>query len=331
MAVTVVDIAERAGVSRAAVSKALNDKSDISAGLKRKIRRIADEMGYTVNIAAKTLSTRKTSTVGVSLAFPQIPTVAERILGIQDCVLRSGYLSMISFHGGDLESEISQLRMLRGRVDGVIVTPINQDKKLADCLAELGVPVVLMNETLAGVEADYVGDDDDEGGYVGAAHLLDSTKGPLCYFGNRADCPSDNAITRGVRRALEEKGVKGGFVSLWDNTDRERVDKNVGILLSEHPEVKGVFAFSDMTALWVMESLLNRGVAIPSRMKIMGYDNIDFASMARIPLTSISQPNRQIGAQAAALLLEKLKDSNSGLPPRKIVFPPRLIVRDSTR
>lgn len=332
MVVTVGDIAKKAGVSRAAVSKALNDKSDISASMKKKIKKIADEMGYIVNVAAKTLSTSKTGTIGVVVAFPQIPTVAERILGIQDCALQNGYLCMISFHNGELESEINQIRMFRSRVDGLIITPINQEKELAECIKRLNVPVVLMNETLSGLEVDYIGDDDEEGGYIGGIHFIDAAQGCMAYFGNRADCPSDLSVIRGIKRAFEQKGITlYDMPVLWNNIDRESIDKNVELLLEKHPAVKGIFAFSDMTALWAMESLAKRGIEIPAQMKIMGYDNIDFASMARIPLTSISQPNRQIGSQAATILFERLEVSSEKLHPRKIVFPPSLIIRDSSR
>lgn len=332
MVVTVGDIAKKAGVSKAAVSKALNDKNDISVSMKRKIRKIADEMGYIVNVAAKTLSTRKTGTIGVVVAFPQIPTVAERILGIQDCALQNEYLCMISFHNGELESEINQIRMLRSRVDGLLITPINQAKKLAECIKGLNVPCVLMNETLSGLEADYVGDDDEEGGYIGGIHFIESTQGRMAYFGNRVDCPSDLSVIRGIKRAFEQKGITFyDMPVLWNNIDRESIGKNVELLLERHPAVKGIFGFSDMTALWAMESLAERGIEMPGQMKLMGYDNIDFAAMARIPLTSISQPNRQIGNQAAALLFERLKVSSEKRHPRKIVFSPSLIIRDSSR
>ncbi len=328
--VTVKDIAKRAGVSRAAVSKALNDKSDISISVKKKIRKIANEMGYVANVAAKTLSTRKTGTIGVLVGFPQIPTVAERILGVQDCAMQKNYLCMISFHDGKMANEINQVKMLKGRIDGLIITPINQSRDLVKNIKELNVPVVLMNEALPGLDTDYVGDDDEHGGYIGALHFIEAAGGHMAYLGNRTDCPSDLAVIRGIRRAFEKKNIPDSLHVLWGNADQNDVNRNIDILIKDFSGIKGIFCFNDMTALWAMQYLDRQGVNVPSQMKVMGYDDISFAAMARVPLTSISQPNRQIGVQSAMVLFDRMEAPATYDHPKKIIFSPTLVIRDSS-
>jgi LacI family transcriptional regulator len=332
MAVTVTDIAKRAGVSKGAVSKALNDKHDISQAMKKKIRKLADEMGYSVNIAAKTLSTQKTGTIGIVVAFPQIPTVAERIIGIQELASEYGYLPMVTFHNGTLTDEINHLKKLRNRIDGLIITPINQENELVEALNSMKIPVVFMNETIAGVDADFVGEDDEMGGSMAAAHLLETAGDRIAYLGNHADYYSDSAILRGIRRAFEEKGLDYNHISTyWGNYSQANTRKNVEALLADRPDTKAVLTFSDMTALWVLDVLNQKEIVVPEDIKLVGYDDIEFAQMARIPLTSISAPNREIGHTAASLLIERLQKESNSFIPKKIVFPPTLEIRESSR
>ena len=332
MAVTVSDVAKRAGVSRAAVSKALNDKPDISQAVKRKIKRIAHEMGYTVNIAAKALSTNKTGTIGIIVGFPQIPTVAERIIGIQEKAAEAGYLALTTFHSGKLQEEIDYLEKIKNRVDGLIMTPINPDKKLINALKSLSMPLVLMNEMLEGFNADFVGDDDEYGGEIGGKHLLTKTNKHIAYFGNNEKYYSDNSLIRGIKRAYEETGRNLNlFSNYWDNFSKENTEKNVAEALAKNSDLEGIFAFSDMTALWIIDYLSEQGVSVPEDIKVIGYDDIEFAKMSRISLTSIAQPNREIGRSAAAMLIERIKADNlRQAAPRKTIFPPELKIRQSS-
>jgi LacI family transcriptional regulator, galactose operon repressor len=331
--ITVSDIAKRAGVSKGAVSKALNDKPDISQAMKRKIKKLAAEMGYSVNIAAKALSTRKTGTIGIVVAFPQIPTVAERIVGIQELASEHGYLPMVTFHNGNLTDEVNHLEKLRNRIDGLIITPINQGTQLEEALKALKVPVVFMNETIPGFDADFVGEDDEMGGGLGATHLLEAAGSNIIYLGNQANYYSDTAILRGIRRAFEEKSMDYNcFSAYWGNYSQANTKKNIVALINDKPDTRGIFAFSDMTALWALDVLNQKGISVPGEIKLVGYDNIEFAAMARIPLSSISQPNREIGHTAASILIERLQKNTSGqFVPKKIVFPPALEIRESSR
>ncbi|MDD5598598.1 MAG: LacI family DNA-binding transcriptional regulator [Victivallaceae bacterium] len=332
MAVTVTDIARRAGVSKGAVSKALNDKHDISQAMKKKIRKLADEMGYSVNIAAKALSTQKTGTIGIVVAFPQIPTVAERIIGIQELASEYGYLPMVTFHNGTLTDEITHLQKLRNRIDGLIITPINQGGQLVEAINSLKMPVVFMNEMISASNTDFVGDDDEMGGRLAAAHLLETAGHNIAYLGNNLNYYSDSAILRGIRMAFEEKNMDYNCVSVyWGNYSQANTRKNIAALLAAKPDIKGIFTFSDMIALWALDILNEWKISVPGDIKLVGYDDIEFAKMARIPLTSISQPNREIGHTAASLLIERLQKKPAGkFIPKKIVFPPTLEIRESS-
>ena len=332
MQITLKDIAKKAGFSKAAVSKALNDKSDIPLETRNRIKKIAREMGYSFNFAAKTLATRKTMTVGVVVAFPQIPTVLERIRGIQAAALDNGYATSIAFHDGASEHELKQITILAGRVDGLIITPTHSSQELVNCLEKINVPTVLMSEPLPGLEVDFVGDDDREGGRIAARHLLETGHRLIAYLGDSPDIPSDRLILTGMREVFAEKNMAfDERLVAWDNVTEQSTSKNVDGLLASGTLPSAFFCFSDMTALWALNRLCERGVGVPGEIALVGYDNIEFSRFARVPLTSIAQPNHEIGFQAMTIMLQRLRSSEFAGSAKKVIFPPKLIIRASSR
>lgn len=331
MKVNLAVIAHKAGVSTASVSKALNNKSDISAATKKKIRNIAAELGYSCNFAARTLSTRRTCTIGIIQAFPHIPTVIERLKGVQDTAMEYGYVTSVSLHSGDPEDEKRQLSVLAGRVDGFIITPVDCTAERARIIDNTDMPLVQMSDAVTGLLADYAGGDDFEGGCLGAAHLLEQGARRISYFAGASRSSSDREIIRGIRSVLSEQGLsmKSGMV-LRENTDKKRIRANVNSLLRKKNMPDAVFCFSDTAALWVMDSLMQQGISVPGDMLVLGYDNIAVSEIARVPLSTISQPNYEIGRNAMKMLAERLDPEISDQPPRKIIFPPRIISRNST-
>lgn len=326
---TITDIAKAAGVSRAAVSKALNDKADIAPATRERIKRLAGKMGYSFNFAARALSSRKTMTIGVVAGYPQLSPVIDRIMGIQEECEKSGYLSTISFHTGSLEKEIAHINLLRERIDGLIITPTNPSSKLVECIENLKLPLVFMSESIPECQFDVVSDDDELGGYLAYSHLLNSGRKKIAYFGNQPHIFSDQALLRGCARAAGESGIiLDDSLTFWGNTEKTSIAANIEKALKT-TSIDAVFCFCDIAALWSMEKLLELDIAIPDDIAVAGYDGTDFSAMARIPLTTITQPNIEIGRQAAATLLERITNQNSTAP-KKIIFPPKLLIRDST-
>lgn len=331
MTITICGIAQAAGVSTAAVSKALNGKKDISPETRDRILELASQMGYSANLAAKALVSKKTMTIGIVIPFPDLATGMERVKGIQDRCDLDGYLTTCTFHNGNSADENRRLNYLKGRVDGIIITPSGNNNQLKDLIQRMAIPIVFMSETNSELEVDFVADDDEEGAALAARHLLQGERKSFAYFGNNQCIYSDRCIIKGLRKACEEHNCNVSDVTmLWDNISPEKTIANLDILLKNRPDISSIFCFSDMTAIWIMESLLARGRKIPDDFAIIGYDDIKLASMVQVPLTSIAQPNFEIGSQAAALLLERITEKKKFKIPRKIIFPPRLIVRKST-
>lgn len=332
MAVTLHDIAKKAGLSVAAVSKALNNRPDISQTTAKKVRRIADRLGYTVNIAARTLVTRRTGVVGVIVSFPENPTVVERLRGIQSAAVEHEYLTSIAFHDGSVEKEIQQIRLMNGRVDGIVVTPSNQLPAIKNALIQTGLPVVLMNEPIDGFAVDFIGNDEEEGGRLAAEHAFSIGCRNSAYLGSSATIPSDQGIIAGLKKSLGNNNLTlSPDYILWGNTTSEATRSHVDFLMSMSSRPDFIATFSDLTAFWVLARLNEIGVRVPQDVSVIGYDNIEFTQLTRPTLTSISQPNMEIGRTALNTLMDRIEDTNSAIPFRRIVFRPELVIRDSTK
>jgi LacI family transcriptional regulator len=331
--VTLKQIAEKVGVSAAAVSKALSDRSDIAPKTRARIKKIAQQMGYSVNVAARTLATNRTMTLGVIVPFPRNPTVVERLRGIQASALEAGYLTSMSFHDGVPEDERKQIRLMANRVDGLIITPVSQTKELADVLTMCNVPVVCMSEPLQCLETDYVGDDDRLGGRFLGEHLLQTGRSRFAYFGETIWTPSDKGLLEGLREVLSDSASKLAFLrehTTWDNFTREQTLRNIQRILTCEARPDAILSFCDQTSLWIFQELVHRGFRVPQDVAICGYDNNEHLEYVSVPLTSVAQPNYEIGSQSVCLLLDRLRDKNTDYPFRKVIYSPELIVRQST-
>ncbi|NQU43374.1 LacI family DNA-binding transcriptional regulator [bacterium] len=331
MAVSLAHIAARAGVSTAAVSKALRDHRDISLATRDRIKKIAREMNYRGNFAARTLVTRKTLTIGVLVAFPHIPTVVERLQGIQKAATEQEYATSMAFHGCEPESELRQIRLLDGRVDGLLITPTRRSVALLKRLQELAIPIVAMSEPVPRLSCDYVGVDDEMGGRLVIRHLLAKGHREVAYLGDAPENGSDSAILEAVREGLSFAGcgLPDEWVC-WGNTVRHKVEENMDRLMGGLRTPTAIFACNDLAGAWAEQWLLRKGLRVPEDIALVGFDDIEIATLITVPLSSVSQPNFDIGYQAASLLLERLRPDAAPMSPRRVVFQPSLVVRESS-
>ena len=333
MAATIHDIAEKTGLSLAAVSKALNDKKDISVQTKEYVKQIARELGYTVNIAARTLATKKTMCIGIVVTFPQIPTVLERIRGIQSVLEENNYLGVTAFHDGSSKSEIQNFEMLCGRTDGIILTPTRTSQKFLADLKSCRIPLVLMSEDIPSLTMDYISSDYFEGGMLTARHLVDSGRTHIAFLGSHPSTYSDCQTISGLKKVFKDSNLsfRKNVHIYWHNSTREATGENISLLMREHPETEAVFAFSDITAIWTMDYLRADNIMVPEEVAVVGYDDNELSASLKISLTSVAQPNFDIGRQAALALMERIIECGpSRQEPKKVVFPAKLMVRESS-
>ncbi|WP_406691314.1 LacI family DNA-binding transcriptional regulator [Saccharopolyspora sp. ID03-671] len=328
--VGIKDVARAAGVSIGTVSNVVNRPQLVSEETRRRVQAAIDELGYVRDESARQLragSSRIMALLVLDLANPFFVDIAR---GAEQAAHEAG-LNVITCNSGqrvDLES--SYLSMLaEQRVRGVLLSPVDTTGERLRAFARNGIPYVFVDRTVPEVQGSSVAVDDVTGGALAAHHLAETGHREIAMVNGPSLLAQCRDREAGARSALQDHDV---HLSVLDAPALDVASgRDAGArLLGRSPRPTAVFCANDLLALGVLQAMVAAGVRVPEEMAIVGYDDIEFAGAAAVPLTSVRQPARQIGRTAAELLI----DETSGEAPvkhRRLVFQPELVVRDSTR
>ena len=336
--VTIRDVARAANVSISTVSHVLSGKRPTSGPTRRRVEAVIERLGYRPNRVAQSLVWRKPFAIGLiipDITNPYFPTFAR---GAEDCVRDRGYTLVLGNSDYDPRREFSYLDLVRSQqLAGAIyclgdeMSPIVPELHRA---VEEGLPVVLVHSPLARLPT--VCADNRQGGRLAANHLLE--------LGHRAigmvsALPLDEGMAdreAGFLDALREAGLavdRSAVPVTYGNHQIEGGYQATAELLAHEPGLTAIFVLNDLMALGALEAGRASGRRIPEDLSIVGFDNIPFAPLANPPLTTVGQPIRQLGEQAAELLLHVIEHGaapvqNEGAP--NVLLPNELIRRAST-
>lgn len=337
MRVSIKDIARAAGVSHSTVSRALSDSPLVSDQTKARIQRLAQEMGYSPNILARSLVTRQTYTVGVVVTTIADPFVAEVVQGIEATAHDHGYTVILCNSGAEPEREIAAVEMLRSkRVDAVIVTSSRVGALYLDHLERIDAPIVLINNhnEQSGRYTFTVTVDNRHGGYLVTEHLIQLGHRRISYVTAPADHSSDMDRMTGYHQALIAAGIEPDPAWIVPGNGRASGgERALEALLALNPLPTAVFCYNDMTAIGLIYAARQAGLAVPRDIAVAGFDDIPFASYFYPPLTTIAQPKVEMGQMAMKMALSLMaigEEDNKKEEFSNIVVRGKLVVRAST-
>ena len=308
---TIKDVAALAGVSFATVSRALDDRPEISRETKEKVRAACVQLGYVPNLAAKGLTGQATHTLGVIVPDISNPYFAGVATAIEQKASEEGYQVLLSNSMRSSEQEMRGIdNFLSRQVDGILISAVSLQSQ-AQHKAILGnLPCVYLGVN-HGEDCSYVMTDNETGAYEATRYLVELGHRDILFLGGRPTSQTRTLRLRGFCRALAEAGPtgrdlpapsEGGQMREWSyHAARE--------LLGGGHLPDAIFAYSDITALKIMEAAEECGVRIPDDVSLVGYDNISFAALPRIHLTTVSQHKYHQGRMAVERLLEQIGGS----------------------
>lgn len=325
-------IAKMAGVSVNTVSRALNNKPDVNAETKHRILKIVKEMGYTPNLVARSLKTGETRTIGVIVSDITNPFFSLVIHGIEDKVQKKGYSIILCNANENYVREEKAMKLLvQKRVDGILVTPVEKKTRDIFYLQEMKVPFVLVARHLKIPDLSYVVADDVLGGFLATEHLIKKGHRKIMYVAGPSHVTTVQERLNGYKKALAQYGIRfeEELVRFTNakSEDGYRVMKDV---LSKRLDFTAIGVFNDYLALGMMKAVRERGLRIPDDVAIVGYDDIEFASLAVVPLSSVRIPKYELGYKAAEILLNQLSKKHIRSEPQQIAIEPKLVIRSST-
>jgi LacI family transcriptional regulator len=332
-AVSVRDVAQRAGVSVGTVSNVMNHPDKVAAATVQRVQEVIAELGFIRNDAARQLRNGRSRTVGLVVLDVRNPFFTDVARGAEDAAADAGLAVTLGNSDENTEREATYLDLFeQQRVHGILISPYADITPRLQSLRARGIPVVLVDRTSTDLSVSSVSVDDLAGGAMAAEHLIAQGRRRLAFVGGPLAIRQFADRLEGARRAVaQHPDVTLEVIELTASTVIEGRAAGVAIAArsrAERPD--GVFCANDLVSMGVLQALVMQGssIRVPDDVAIIGYDDIDFASAAVVPLSSIRQPSALIGATAVQILLEEADDES--LEARQIEFQPELVVRAST-
>ena len=333
MSASVKDVAALAGVSVGTVSNVMNRPEKVSAAVSARVQAAIDQLGFVRNDAARQLRAGHSSTIGLVVLDVRNPFFADVARGAEDRAAVGGFSVILGNSDEKMDRESTYLDLFEvQRVHGVLISPLGDITARLRQLRDRGIPPVLVDRTSADASFSSVSVDDIDGGRLAVEHLVSQGRRRIAFIGGPMQIQQVADRLEGARMAIAAHPEAALEVITIDALSViEGRTAGAGLVARaplDRPDA--VFAANDLVAMGVLQALMMQGanVRVPDQIALIGYDDIDFASAAVVPLSSIRQPSALIGQTAVAILLEEAADP--GLPPRQVVFQPELVVREST-
>lgn len=330
--VTIVDVARKAGVSTATVSRVLNQKGRYSRETLERVRSAAAELGYAPNYMAKSLKRRKTEQVAFAVSDIGNPVYVAMARAIQQVLKEHGYRLVLLSTEARVDEEIDILRSLAKQyVDGLIICPLLYGEAHKRELSQTKRPVVVIGGGPEGAIVDSVYIDSSKGVRIAMEHLLDQGYSRIAFVNGPSDTVPGSVRFQGYEAALIEHGLQlePQLVVTGDFTLSGGYAAAAGLL--ELPQLPhAILCANDLMALGALRRLREAGVRVPEDVALVGMDDIEQARISSPALTTISLLAAERGRIAAELLLGRLGSSGAAEPPRQVTLMPRLVVRESS-
>jgi len=331
-AITIKDVAREAKVSVATVSRALNGHENVAEPVRQAVLAVAARLRYTPHAAARSLSSRRTNTVGVVLPDLYGEFFSELMRGI-DQVARAHRLHLlVSSYHGDQVQQGAALRAMRGRVDGLLVlSPYAESPGfLTDNLPQ-ALPTVLINTYLPEQEHPVLSIDDHAGAVAMTRHLLDAGHRRIAFISGPDSNFDARERLRGFRDALAASGSGAEGIELPGDFDEASGHRAGQELLAAGSLPDAVFAANDMMALGCLYAFAQAGIRVPDDVALAGFDDIPLARFVHPSLTTMQVSIAELGDNAMTRLMQLMDGKNTDSPGDKQTLVPRLIVRDSSK
>jgi LacI family transcriptional regulator len=333
--VRIKDVAARAGVSLGTVSNVLNRPAAVRPATRARVEAAIADLGFVPNASARQLAAGRSRTIAYVVLDATNPFFTDVARGVEEVAKASNLALFLCNSDQDADREdqyLEQLTELRAR--GVLITAMDYANPRLRRLRDAGVPVVLVDRAPQGSdEWCTVGVDDVAGGELAVSHLIEAGHRTLAFVGGPATIPQVADRHTGAVKAMHAAGHPVEKLT-WILTDAPNIaegrragERLLGLPARRRPT--GVFCANDLLALGLLQHLIQHGRRVPDDIAIVGYDDIEFASAAAVPLTSVAQPRQLLGRTAARLLIDEA-DRGADHEHQHVIFPPELVARASS-
>jgi DNA-binding LacI/PurR family transcriptional regulator len=339
-AVTILDVARRAGVSHSTVSRVLGGAVRPRAATADAVERAVRDLGYRANPVARSMRTGSTAAIGLivdNLLDPVFPTI---LRAVEESAAAAGYWIVLGTAiRGPAQAAAEIEAMIGRRVDGLIIACSWPAEPLLPAVATLPLPVVVTNTDGPGVGIPQIGSDNEGGARLAAEHLLGLGHRSVAWVGGSPAAPFDEARVRGLRASWAEAGLDPALIRVVPGDGSVASGRHAAASVVGDPgHISAIVCYNDLTAIGVLSGLRAAGVRVPDDMSVLGFDDIAESAWTDPPLTTVTQQTAAMGRLAVDRLLAMLCEADEDLPaadvPRMpeppVRLPATLHVREST-
>lgn len=318
-------VAEKAQVSKATVSRVLNNNPQVKEEIKERVLRAIEELGYRPSVIARNLATSRSNNIGLILpdiTNPYFPVLAR---GVEDAARRLGYTLFISNtdNNASLEQEIIY-EMVEQQVGGIVLISSSLDEQTVNELTSLRTPIVLCDRLIANKPFDAVLIDDYKAAKEAVSYLIEQGHTRIAHLAGPRNIQSAESRRAGYLDTMREAQLEP-FFSVGSFSYESGVHQ-MGAVIDEYGPT-AIFAANDLLALGAMQEIYRRGLRVPEDISVIGCDDIAYCSMSRPTLSTISIPAYQIGVTAVQLLDDQMKGVRTSS--KNVILDHRLIHRES--
>jgi DNA-binding LacI/PurR family transcriptional regulator len=331
---TLEEVASKAGVSRATVSRVVNGSPKVSPDVRREVEAAIAALGYVPNRAARSLVTRRSGSIGVVITEPtgrlfSDPFFPRLLRGISGALSARDLQLVLLMPASPEDTERTADYLAAGHVDGALLVSLHGDDPLPERMTRAGIPFVHGGRPLRGTGSSLVDVDNRGGAKTAVEHLIGRGNQVIATIAGPADMGAGVDRLNGYRDALTEAGrsIEDRLIATADFT-HEGGAAAMQQLLRANPDIDAVFAASDLMAAGALGVLQAAGKRVPEDVALVGYDDSPIASTVRPQLTSVRQPIEEMGHEMARLLVAAVEE---GQPvQRRVILATELIRRASS-
>jgi LacI family transcriptional regulator len=330
---SVKDVAAAAGVSLGTVSNVLNRPDRVSTATRERVEKAMAELGFVRNESARQLRAGRSRTLAYVMLDASNPFFADVAEGIELAAETHGLTLFLCNSAGRGARERSYLNHLeQQRVQGILVTPVDPDSPELTSLTGRGTPVVIVDRTRRTEDFCSVAVDDHLGGRLAVEHLVDRGHRRVAFVGGPDSIGQVRDRLAGARAAWADAGLPEEDLTVVPCSALTVAEgRSAGERLAGLPSRRratAAFCANDLIALGLLQQAMRNGWSVPGDLAIVGYDDIEFAEAAAVPLTSVRQPRQELGRRAAELVVDE--STNPAHRHEQVTFTPELVARTST-
>ena len=326
---TMKDVARRADVSVATVSRVLTGSSNVSPQLSQRVQAAIEDLSYQPSRVARSLRTRTSHILGVIVSDIRNPFFTSLVRGIEDVAHANEYSLILCNTDQDPGKEELYIHVLIAeKVAGAIVVPIREDSTAYTTFIDNGIPIVAVDRRLSALNVDTVLVDNVQGAYEAACHLIQRGCTPIGLIGGPLHTTTGRERLEGYKKALHQHGIEvdEDLIKIGDYKQASGYELACELLdLGEAPAA--IFAANNMMTLGALQAIHDRGLNIPLDTALVGFGDMPWATVLDPALTTVAQPTRELGSAAVDVLLRRI--ANPDLEVVEIRLEPTLMIRQS--